>query len=199
MVTLSPAQTGESTSTVGPRPTKIWSDSGYFDIKNRLAVYTGHVRVEDPQLKLTCDKLTARTPEHGGRMDSVVGEGNVVVDMVDQNGVTNHATGDKLVYSYKVENSVTNDTAVLTGSPDRLPHVKTTQMEISGTKFTWDRTTGLIATENAQSTFQFETPSKTNTSAVLTNNVPVTTNTPPIAPPVVPMSVPPVQLKPLPQ
>jgi lipopolysaccharide export system protein LptA len=67
-------------------------------------------------MKLTCDLLTANLPERGGRIESIVAEKNVVIEMLDENSRTNHATGDKLVYAWKVEEAVTNETARLTGN-----------------------------------------------------------------------------------
>jgi lipopolysaccharide export system protein LptA len=86
----------------------------------RVMVWRGNVRVNDPKLKLTCELLTAQVPKDGGHFDNAVAETNVVVEMLDEQGRTNHATGDKLVYTYKVENGTTNEMATLTGNSPRL-------------------------------------------------------------------------------
>ena len=79
-------------------PTLIDSDSADFDLNGAQAIYRGHVRVDDPQMKLTCEQLTADLPQAGGRVNHIVAETNVVIDFTDDKGQTNHATGDKAVY-----------------------------------------------------------------------------------------------------
>jgi lipopolysaccharide transport protein LptA len=114
----------------------VLSDSAEFDLKTRIAVYRGNVRVDDPQMKLTCHVLTAKLPERGGRIENIVAETNVVIDVVDENKRTNHATGDKLVYTYKVENAETNEVAKLTGNP----RVDSPDGWLTGDVITWDFT-----------------------------------------------------------
>ena len=60
-------------------PTEIFSDTADFDLKNRIGVYRGNVRVTDPQMKLTCDTLTAQVSTNGGRPESIIASGNVQV------------------------------------------------------------------------------------------------------------------------
>jgi lipopolysaccharide transport protein LptA len=127
-----------ASTNVPPRerpPTEIFSDSADFNLKTRIAVYTGRVRVVDPQMKLTCDLLTAKVPESGGKIDSIVAEGNVVIDTVDEQGRPIHATSDKAVYAYKVENSVTNETVELTGHPC----VQSPMGSLTSETVVWDR------------------------------------------------------------
>jgi len=125
-------------------PTEIFSDSADFNLKTQVVTYRGHVRVTDPQMKLTCNVMTARTATEGGHIESIVAEGDVVVDMVNQQGQTNHATGQRLVYSYKVENLVTNDQAVLTGDP-RLQQADQPDSYMAAEAITWDRASGNIS------------------------------------------------------
>ena len=141
-VTAAMAQTTAS-ETQTNKPTEIFSDSADFDLKTQGVIYRGHVRVTDPQMKLTCDTMTVRTAPEGGHIESIVAEGDVVVDIANQ-GQTNHATGNKLVYTYKVESSVTNDTAVLTGDP----RMEEKDMWLTGDAITWDRTTRNIHVTN---------------------------------------------------
>lgn len=116
-------------------PTEIFSDSGEFDLKSRVAVYIGNVRVIDPQMKMLCELLTVIVPEGGGRIDHITAETNVVIDAVDSDGNPIHATGQKAVYTYKVENSVTNELMELTGGP----YVESKAVSGSGEKIVWDR------------------------------------------------------------
>ena len=71
-------------------PTHIDSDSADFDLNGHKAIYEGHVRVDDPQMKLTCALLTADLPQSGGRINHIVAETNVVIDATDEKGATNH-------------------------------------------------------------------------------------------------------------
>jgi lipopolysaccharide transport protein LptA len=111
------AQTSLPSSSSSTRPeTYIDSDTADFDLQTSTAVYRGNVRVDDPQLKLTCDLLTAKRPASGGRIDRIVAETNVAIVMLDDKGQTNHATGDRLVYTYRVQEAATNEIALLTGN-----------------------------------------------------------------------------------
>lgn len=114
------AQTN-TTGTVKPErgPTLIDADSLEFKLESFSAVYTGNVKVNDPQMQLTCAILTARFRTNNSRLEieSIVAETNVVIDAVDFEGRTNHATADKLVYSYTVVEGITNQTLELTGNP----------------------------------------------------------------------------------
>ncbi len=100
--------------------TRISSDSGDFDLAGHEATYhatyLGHVRVDDPQMKLTCERLVADLPQAGGHPSHIVAETNVVIDLTDEKGQTNHATSDKAVYDFQVKDSVTNETVTLTGN-----------------------------------------------------------------------------------
>ena len=76
-------------------------------------------------MKLTCALLVADLPQSGGRLNHIVAETNVVIDAKDDEGQPIHATSDKTVYDYNVQNGVTNETVTLTGNPQ--PQVKTYQ------------------------------------------------------------------------
>lgn len=96
------------------KPTQIDSDTLEFKLESLSAVYTGNVRVNDPQMWLTCEQLTARFRTNNSTLEieSIIAETNVVIDAIDWEGRTNHATADKLVYSYSVINGTTNETVV---------------------------------------------------------------------------------------
>lgn len=89
-----------------------------FDLPTATWTFRENVRVDDPQLKLTCEYLSGRfmsnNPKFG--LESIVAETNVVIYAIDWEGRTNHATADKLTYFYSVTNAVTNQTLVLTGN-----------------------------------------------------------------------------------
>ncbi len=153
--------------------TEIFSDSANFDLKSRVAVYIGHVRVVDPRMKMTCDLMTATVPV-SGRPDSIVAEQNVVIDAVDNGGKPFHATGDKAVYTYRVVtnetvvppgnqrvvNLATNETVVLTGDP--LPRVQRGNDWLTGETITWDRANNNFSASHFHTIFTPETKPRTN-------------------------------------
>jgi lipopolysaccharide export system protein LptA len=119
------------------RITHIYSDSADFDWIGRTATNRGNVRVIAPDMKLTCTLLIADLPPSGWYLSRVVAETNVVLDAKDSNGQPIHATGDRAVYIYHVENGVTNDTVTLTGNPQ--PQVVIPEGTIVADVIVWDR------------------------------------------------------------
>ena len=112
------AQTNPPGALPTPRaPMFIHADSADFDLNGHQGIWRWHVRVDDPQMKLTCERLVADMPPAGGRPNHIVAETNVVIDFTDTKGQTNHATGDKAVYVYSEQGGVTNKTVTLTGNP----------------------------------------------------------------------------------
>ena len=112
------AQTNPPGALPTPRaPMFIHADSADFDLNGHQGIWRWHVRVDDPQMKLTCERLIADMPPAGGRPNHIVAETNVVIDFTDTKGQTNHATGDKAVYVYSEQDGVTNKTVTLTGNP----------------------------------------------------------------------------------
>jgi lipopolysaccharide transport protein LptA len=131
-------------------PTEITSDSVDFDLKTRMAVYRGHVRVDDSLMKLTCEVLTATVPESGGRIESIVAEQNVVIDAIDAKGHTNRASGDKVVYTCKVEGSVTNEVIELIGNP----RLEAPQGTLTGDLIVWDKANNRVRATNQKMMFR---------------------------------------------
>jgi lipopolysaccharide transport protein LptA len=155
-----------------PRKTDIYSDSAVFDGSRHTVTYSGNVRVSDPDMKLTCAQLVADLPESGGRPTRIVAETNVVIDATNSNHQSMHATGDKAVYIYNVQNGVTNETITLTGNPQ--PRVETAQATNTADIIVWDRVnnsytfTGnqhLVGREN------FSTPTDTKQQPAATNSL----------------------------
>ena len=143
-------------------PTRIDSERADFDLAGRHAVYRGNVRVDDPQMKLTCEELTADLPQTGGHINHLVALTNVVMDFVDNKGQTNHATGDKAVYDYNVVNGVTNETVTLTGNAK----VESAQGWMTGEPIVWDRANNSIHAENQRMILrQAITTAQVNTNA----------------------------------
>ncbi len=127
-----------------PATTHIDSDSFDGDLNGRHAIYSGHVRVDSPRMKLTCAQLTVNLPTTGGRINHIVAETNVVIDATDEKGATNHVTCDKAVYDYDVKGSVTNDTVTLTGNPKIVNAQDTNTADV----IVWDRANGHIRETN---------------------------------------------------
>jgi len=135
---MAQAQTNATNTLSTPRgPTLINSDSADFDLTGHEATYHGHVRVDDPQMKLTCEQLIVDLPAAGGRVNHIVAETNVVIDFLDNKGQTNHMTSEKAVYVYKVENGLTNETVTLSGKPQ--PQMENAQGKQSGDVIIWNR------------------------------------------------------------
>ena len=134
-----------------PRPsTQIDSDSAEFDVANHKAVYHGNVRVNDPQMKLRSELLTVDLPTAGGRVNHIIAETNVVIDATDEKGQKTHATSDKAVYDYQVQNGATNETITLTGNA----MVENTQGWLYGEPIIWNRANDSLSAKNQRMVFK---------------------------------------------
>ena len=139
--------------------TTIRSDNGgEWHITEKVYIYRGNVRVDSPQMKLTCELLTIEAPELAdGKFNRAIAETNVVIDWVDNNG-TNHATADKAVYDYVVTNLVklpekqyqTNSGVVLTGKP--YPYANVGGTELKSDPIIWDRIKNVVYAPKNQET-----------------------------------------------
>jgi lipopolysaccharide transport protein LptA len=152
------------------QPTRIESESVDFDLTAHRATYHGHVRVDDPAMKLNCEWLIADLPQESGRINHIVAETNVVADFTDEKGQTMHATGDKAVYVYDVQNGVTNETVTLTGNP-QMENAQGTQ---AGDVIIWDRANNKIHFDNPHMIFR----QNLNGTTADTNSPPTMTNKP---------------------
>jgi lipopolysaccharide export system protein LptA len=172
----SPASATTNSPAVPPpprAPAQIYSDSADFDLNGHQAVHRGHVRVDDPEMKLTCSQLVADVPPAGGHPNHIVAETNVVIDFTDTKGQTNHTTSDKAVYVYNVQDSVTNETVTLTGNPVMV-NAQGTQ---TGDVIIWDRANSKIHFDNPHMIFRQSLNSATadtNSAAAQTNSPPTT-------------------------
>lgn len=168
------AQTNATDTPTPPRPpTVIHSDHAEFDLTARRAIYYDNVRVDDPQMLLTCVRLTGDLPQSDGssQLKHIVAETNVVIISVDEKGATNHATSDKAVYDFKVVDGVTNETVTLTGNAK----MENSQGTLTGEPIIWDRQRNRLTATNQKMVF--------NQSAAAelagTNSAPHKTNSPP--------------------
>lgn len=149
-------------------PTFIDSDSVNFDMAAHEAVYLGHVRVDDPEMKMTCARLIADLPPTGGRPNRIVAETNVVIDFTDEKGQTMHATSDRAIYLYEVKNGATNETVTLTGNAK----VENAQGWLTGEPIVWNRANDSISATNQQMIYRQNFGGvKTETNLTTTNNL----------------------------
>ena len=142
---------------------KSTSDSFNYNLKKRLAIYEGNVRVIDSTLDLSCDKLTvvfmdkadkpapkaAKKPPlkegakvlpgpmvgMGGNVKMLIAEGNVVIINLENKS---RAIGDKAIYTQLTEQ------VVLTSKPGNpLPKIIDEKGgELSAPVLIYDRLTG---------------------------------------------------------
>ena len=169
--TNTPAAPPTTQTAIVRTKTLIDSKSMIFNNTTRQVIYSGSVRVDDPQMKLTCEQLTADFPQSGGHIDRLVALTNVVMDSVDEKGQTNHATSDMAVYSYKVVNGVTNETVTLSGNAK----VESAQGWMTGEPIIWDRVNNSMSAMNQRMVLR----QNIATALVNTNPPAVTSNLPP--------------------
>jgi lipopolysaccharide transport protein LptA len=142
----------------------ISSNSGHFDGINHQAVYLGDVMVTDATSKLQCDRLTMYLPADGGRPTNIVAETNVVIDMLDDKGQTNHITAGKAVYDYRVVNAVTNEIVTFTGG-NPSPKVESPQYTIWGDPLILDLATKQYSGTNYHMIYKLPSGSGNGTNA----------------------------------
>ncbi len=102
------------------QPTHVFSDSLRYAMKAGEAIYRGHIRVEDPRMKLRSELLTAQFPVEGSnttQIEKIVAEKDVFIDFISERGDTNHASGDRAVYHSIATGKTTNQVMELTGHP----------------------------------------------------------------------------------
>lgn len=90
----------------------ITSRTFIFDGKASQIVYVGNVFATDNINKsLHCGELTADLPRNGGDPTNIVAETNVIINYLDNKGLTNRISAAKAVYDY---HTATNDTVIVT-------------------------------------------------------------------------------------
>lgn len=91
----------------------ITADFFEYSSSNKVAIYTGNVRVVDPPTTtnelptiLTCKIMTVKLPAEGGKIESIVADQNVIIDQGPS-----HATGARAIYKAET------DVVELSGNP----------------------------------------------------------------------------------
>jgi len=137
---------------------EISSKVAEFDLKTRLAIHRGNVRVEAEGMQLACETLTAKLSAAGNRIENFVGEERVVIDLINEEGQKAHGTGDKVVYTYTVADTATNEIVELMGNP----MLETVQGTLTGDVITLDRIKNKLRATNQKMVLRPEAVGATN-------------------------------------
>jgi lipopolysaccharide export system protein LptA len=95
----------------------IDSEKGEFDAKTGWVIYTAHVKLDHPTMKLTCEWLTGNKPSTNDPAQHIIARTNVVADLVADQGKNWHVTGIQAIYDKSVRGTVTNETVTIYGDP----------------------------------------------------------------------------------
>lgn len=117
-------------------PVKVFSDSFFLESVSNLAFYSGSVRVQDPQIELTCQTLTLRRSTNG-QLESILADQNVAITNKLEES---KATGDHAIYSLEPDKEL----VILTG---REAHWQDREREAKAGTFTFDRRENTLRAE----------------------------------------------------
>jgi lipopolysaccharide export system protein LptA len=159
----------------GPSQTVIEADgpADFTQTQHGVRViYRDHVRVDSPNMQLSCEWLAADLSRASGRVTNIVAETNVVIDATDDKGQKMHATGDRTVYVFAVNNGVTNETVTLTGNAI----AKYKDITLTGDRIIWDRANNRLSVPSNPKMVFYQT---LNSSTGSTNSATAVTNPPP--------------------
>lgn len=136
------AQTPTASTSKGP--TQIDADSADFDLNGKTATYHGHVHVSQPKMDIRCEWMLAEFSKSAGRVDRITARTNVVIDVIDEKGGTNHLTSDQAIYQFVVQDGTTNETVTFTGDPI----VRSGPNRMTGDKIIWNRAQNAFHIDN---------------------------------------------------
>jgi lipopolysaccharide transport protein LptA len=125
-------------------PIEITSRSSEVNLRSNVVVYVGNVRVTEANMSLTSEFLVAAMPQRGGRIERIQAETNVVINMTDEQGQKIKGGGQRLLYTYRVVDSQTNEVVELSGDPI----IETPQGSTRADVITYDRLTGQVRFKN---------------------------------------------------
>lgn len=126
-----------------PPPLVVWADHFEFEAQTeektetRVATYERNVRVEDPEMKLSCGVLHVGLPSEGSRLRRIVAQDDVVILGADGS----RATARKADYF----SDGVKETVSLTGAPRWVDAQK---REATAQRFVLDRTARTVRAEN---------------------------------------------------
>lgn len=167
--TNSTASMSETNHPAASRPPRvkmtIHSDGPYqMDLNGHWITYQDHVQVTEGQMTMKCEWLMANLPLGNEHITNIVAQTNVVGDFIDNKNQKWHATGDKGVYAYHVQDGVTNETVTLTGNPPEIQEGQETNT-MTGDAIIYDLVTKKVTIPNPTSTFWHETNSPAGTNS----------------------------------
>jgi lipopolysaccharide transport protein LptA len=143
----------------------IHSEGPYqMDLNDRWITYQDHVQVTEGQMTMKCEWLMANLPLGTEHITNIVAQTNVVGDFIDNKNRKWHATGDKGVYTYHVQDGVTNETVTLTGNPPEIQEGEETNT-MTGDAIIYDLVTKKVTIPNPTSTFWHDTNSPAGTNS----------------------------------
>ena len=122
--------------------------SDEYVVKSGRAAFRGQVRIEDAQMQIASDLLTADSLAGGEQIERITAERNVVADLKDSNGTNTHVTADRALYT------VSDSFLRLTGSPV----VQNERGTLTGSIIVWDRAYDLLIVRNQKMVFQASGP-----------------------------------------
>ncbi len=147
------AQTNAPVEPPADQQTDITAAHGRFDGIKYQMVYEGNVLVQDPKVKLTCEKLIVDLQKDGGHPTNILALTNVVVDVLDEKGQTNHVTANRATYTYTVANATTNEMITFDGGEPK-PRVENPQLIMEGDVLTFDLGTKQFSGEGFRTIFK---------------------------------------------
>jgi lipopolysaccharide transport protein LptA len=167
--TNSISEAAETNHPAASRPQRvkmtIHSEGPYqMDLNDRWITYQDHVQVTEGQMTMKCDWLMANLPLGNEHITNIVAMTNVVGDFTDNKNRKWHATGDKGVYAYRVQDGVTNETVTLTGNPPEIQEGEETNT-MTGDAIIYDLVTKKVTIPNPTSTFWHDTNSPVGTNS----------------------------------
>ena len=131
-----------------------------FDVNGGLLVYSGDVRVENPRIKLFCDRLVIFLPKNGDQPNRIEAQTNVVIIKISR-GETTRATCSSAIYTHSVSSGTTNSIITLMGKP--RPFIEDSRGTLTGDTITWDLVTEKKVATNPTTTIKMgNTGSGTN-------------------------------------
>ena len=147
------AATGTNALSALKSPIEITSRSSEVNLRSNVVVYLGNVRVtEGTNMSLTSEFLVAMMPQRGGRIERILAETNVVINMTDEQGQKVHGKGQRLLYTYRATAVETNEVVELSGDPV----IETSQGSTRADVITYDRMTGQVRLQNPRMQIEAE-------------------------------------------
>ena len=128
-----------------------WEYRPEYDASGGLVVYSGHVVLVNPRIKLLCDRLLIYLPKNGEQPNHIEAQTNVVIIKTSR-GDTTRATCSLAVYTRTVLPGKTNSIVTLTGNP--LPFIENAKGTGTGSPIIWNLESDTYTGSNIRMTFK---------------------------------------------